>query len=245
MTVKKKTRINPTEKKHTMEKAPFILLILNCQKYRTKALFQKRTWLTQLPANILYFHVIGDPDMDIPFCFFPEENRLMVRVQDDYVSLPKKVLAALRAVSQTYCFEYIFKTDDDQMVVNISFFSVLTRLLSSAVHSVEKKVHYGGNIVDVMHSYVSQYSRIHPELPANLPIQKTKYCSGRFYFLSREAVAFLVTDRVSALVAREYLEDYAIGFYLAPIFKVNIMHLGVGKHFVDVPPEEYDKMMRK
>ena len=41
-------------------KKDFILLILNCYKYREKAIKQKNTWLNKINKNIIYFHILGD-----------------------------------------------------------------------------------------------------------------------------------------------------------------------------------------
>ena len=57
------------------------------------------------------------------------------------------------------------------------------------------KIHYSGNVVNVNQAYISQYHKIHPELPLDLPILPTKYCSGRFYILSCEAVDDLLKKR--------------------------------------------------
>ena len=50
----------------------YVLLIFNCVKYRDKALYQKNTWLRELPSlnnanNLIYFHVIGDPNLEQEF----------------------------------------------------------------------------------------------------------------------------------------------------------------------------------
>ena len=48
----------------------FILLILNCVKYREKALKQKETWLNILThTNLLYFHVIGNSTLVSDYVF--------------------------------------------------------------------------------------------------------------------------------------------------------------------------------
>ena len=47
----------------------FILLIMNCQKYREKAEAQKNTWLKELPSNIKYYHVIGNSELKTDFEF--------------------------------------------------------------------------------------------------------------------------------------------------------------------------------
>jgi hypothetical protein len=96
----------------------YILLIFNCHKYRFKAEKQKDSWLPKIPSNLLYFHVLGDPNLETDYKFLTEDNILLVKVEDDYNSLPKKVIRAYQATFNTYEFKYIFKTDDDQQVTN-------------------------------------------------------------------------------------------------------------------------------
>ena len=69
----------------------YILLIINCEKYRNKAILQKTTWLKNIPTYLCYYHVIGDPDLDSEFEFDNEERILWVKTEDDYLSLPKKL----------------------------------------------------------------------------------------------------------------------------------------------------------
>jgi len=205
----------------------YILLIMNCEKYREKALKQKETWLPQLPSHIIYFHVIGDPTMKVPFLFDLIERVLYVNTEDDYNSLPKKVISAYDAVYKTYQFKYIFKTDDDQHLLNTQFFNILTNLLEDS----NQRVHYGGKIMDVNIPYLCGYHKIHPELPENLIIQATQYCNGRFYLLSHDSIMYLTTKKDK--IQREYIEDYAIGYYLPPFLKRIILKINTDKHFVD------------
>ena len=72
---------------------------------------------------------------------------------------------------------------------------------------------------------------MHPELPKHLPILQTQYCSGRFYILSNLAVQQLITKK--DLIFKECLEDYAIGYYLDPILKKNILNIQTNKYFID------------
>ncbi len=210
----------------------YILLIFNCYKYRHKAQKQKDSWLPVLPSNLLYFHVLGDPNLETEFQFLIEDNILLVKVEDDYNSLPKKVIRAYQAILNTYEFKYIFKTDDDQQVTNIKIFETIMSLLNKKYEDPDKKIHYGGHIVDVKQTYQSQYYRIHAELPQNLLVKATKYCSGRFYFLSYDAIKFLVEEKKD-LIEAEFLEDYAIGYYLSDLFKKNMLPLDTNKYFVD------------
>lgn len=211
----------------------FIMLIMNCKKYAKKAEFQKMTWLPKIPAYLRYYHVIGDESLDASFKFDDANNVLWVKVADDYNSLPKKVIAAYNAVYDTFQFKYLFKTDDDQILIKPQFFDTIRGLVASTM----PPIHYGGYIVDVKQPYLSQYNKIHPELPSQLPLYVTKYCSGRFYFLSRSAISSLINQ--SDRIAKEYLEDYAIGFYLDARFKTNMMNISTNKFFTDIELSDF------
>lgn len=217
----------------------YIMLIMNCKKYVKKAAFQKRTWLPLIPSYLRYYHVIGDETMNDPYRFDDENRILWVKVADDYNSLPKKVINAYEAVFNTFQFNYLFKTDDDQILVNPKFFDMLTGLITKRT----PRPHYGGFIVNVDKPYLSQYNKIHPELPDKLPLYVTKYCSGRFYFLSRSAILNLLNRK--DFIYNEYLEDYAIGFHLNPIFKENILSLATNQFFTDIELSDFPKWIEE
>ena len=218
----------------------YIMLIMNCKKYQNKAKFQKMTWLQHIPSYLRYYHVIGDPDLqDAKYKFDDENSVLWVKVEDDYNSLPKKVIAAYKAVYETFDFKYVFKTDDDQILVNPKFFNTLVGFITKK----SRKSHYGGFIVDVQKPHISEYYKIHPELPTNLPIYVTKYCSGRFYFLSKQAIIYLLTKR--ELIEREYLEDYAIGFHLNQIYKKDMLPLATNKFFTDIELSDFSRLLKE
>jgi len=216
----------------------YIMLIMNCKKYIKKAKFQKMTWLKFIPSFLIYYHVIGEPDLDVDYKFDNENNILWIKVEDDYNSLPKKVIRAYKAVNETFNFKYIFKTDDDQILVNNKFFDIIKSITYSP-----KKIHYGGYIVDVKQNYLSQYHKIHPELPSYLPILQTKYCSGRFYFLSNQAILNLISK--SYLIEKEYLEDYAIGYNLDLFYKSNMINIASNNYFTDIERSDFPKMLEE
>lgn len=216
------------EETSLMEEQDFVMLIINCKKYAKKALFQKETWLKFLPNYIKFFHVIGNNKLKSEFSFDNDKNILWVKTPDDYNNLPEKVYTAYKAVRQTYNFKFIFKTDDDQNLTNNKFFDIITNLIKIKTPTT----HYGGHIIDVKNPHYSQYNRIHPELPDNLVINPTKYCSGRFYFLSRDAVLDLLEKKQKIL--NEYLEDYAFGFHLDDKYKESILNITTSKYFTDI-----------
>jgi len=216
----------------------YIMLIMNCKKYLKKATFQKMTWLPKIPSYLQFYHVIGDESLEENFKFDNETQILWVKVADDYNSLPKKVIAAYNAVFETFNFKYIYKTDDDQILVNEKFLDIVKGLTS-----ITPIIHYGGYIVNVTENYLSQYYKIHPELPSYLPVLKTKYCSGRFYFLSKQAIANLLSKR--GLIENEYLEDYAIGYNLDQYFKINMLNVETNKFFKDIELSDFSKLVEE
>ena len=216
----------------------YIMLIMNCKKYLKKAKFQKMTWLPKIPAYLKFYHVIGDETLDNDFVFDDENQILWVKVADDYNSLPKKVIASYDAVNKTFNFKYLYKTDDDQILVNENFFDVIRSIISK-----NRDIHYGGFIIDVKQNYLSQYNKVHPELPAHLPVLQTKYCSGRFYFLSKQAIEDLIRKR--KMIEKEYLEDYAIGYNLNPYFKLNMLNLFTNKFFTDIELSDFPKLIEE
>lgn len=211
----------------------FIMLIMNCKAYKSKAEFQKKTWLKYIPNNLKYYHVIGIEELDEEYKFDNNDNILYVKNKDDYISLPHKVITSYKAIYENFKFKYIFKTDDDQILVNNTFLNTLSNLLLTKT----PKIHYGGFIVNVDTPYISQYNKIHPELPIDLKLYKTKYCSGRFYILSQESIKYLIYKK--DLISKEYLEDYAIGFYLHDYFKKDIFNIKTNQFFTDIEKSDY------
>ena len=209
-------------------KQDYLLLIMNCVKYRKKALVQKSDWLQRIPSYLKYYHVIGNEKMEKDFLIDEEERIIWVKAKDDYNSLPSKVIAAFSAIQQTHTFKYIFKSDDSVLLQNDKFFDTIIGVITRMV----PKVHYGGKIVNVEIPYMSKYYLLHPELPKDMIIQSTKYCTGSLYFLSSEAVTNLLSKRES--VCKEYLEDYAVGLNLHPFFKKIMLPISSDKYFKEL-----------
>jgi hypothetical protein len=209
-----------------METCDYILLILNCEKYKDKAENQKQTWLKLLPQHIRYYHVIGNKlkcqDKEI---YIDEDNRVIyTNTKDDYNSLPSKVITALSGVLEKFDFKFIMKTDDDQKLVVPTFFDTFVNILN------EKKAHYGGYSLKVP-DHFSQYYLVHDCLPKNLFLKSTKYVNGRFYFLSKEAVQDVVSKKEN--IKKQIIEDHAIGLFLDEKYKESLLHFDTRRIFFD------------
>ena len=207
----------------------FVLLILNCKKYAHKATVQKQTWLADMDN---YFHVIGDKDIckDNAYHFDQENKILYTNTGDDYNSLPAKVITAFKAVHETMSVDYIFKTDDDQRLIQPNFFNVLSTILTAKLKSDDTKIYYGGNAINI-NTHVSRYYIEHPELPHDNILEACTYCNGRFYLLHIDAVTNLL-PKYDAICSR-VIEDHAIGFYLDEHIRDKILIIHNDKVFKD------------
>jgi hypothetical protein len=101
-------------------KQDYVLMILNCEKYRYKAEYQKKTWLSTL--DIFYLHILGKEELDNEYQLELSTNTLYVRCKDDYISLSSKTYYALKAINDLFEYKHIFKTDDDQDLTKPIFF---------------------------------------------------------------------------------------------------------------------------
>lgn len=204
----------------------YVMLILNCYKYKSKAEHQKNTWLKTLNDDITYFHIIGDSNITLnnKYMIDHSNNIIYTNTKDDYVSLPHKVIVALEAINENYNYKYIFKTDDDQMLKNDKFFNIISKLLSA------KEYNYGGRVLSVP-DHNSNYHVIHDELPKKLFLKGTTYCTGRFYILSKLSVDYLITQK--SKIIKHIIEDHAIGLYLSDKLKGLTLNIMTDNFFID------------
>ena len=184
----------------------YVILILNCNKakYLRTANIQRNTWLKN---ENNYYHIIGDPSKCVNNKYIIDQSNKMIYTNtgDDYNSLPAKVITAFLAVQETMDVDYIFKTDDNQMLQKPNFFKILTDLL------VKKDISYGGYALKV-NTHVSELFYAHPEFPRNVILEGCTYCSGPFYILSKDALDNVLEKYDD--ICKRLVEDHAIGFYL-------------------------------
>ena len=192
-----------------MKSIDYILLIVNCKKYKYKAELQKSEFLNTLQKNIKYFHIIGDLDMEKNYKI--ENDILYVKTKDDYNSLPHKIIEAYKAIYNEFDFKYILKTDDNQFPVE-NFYINITEYLNKNNH-----INYGGLIWDIKNTEYSPYWQVQPTLPKNIIMYPCKYAAGAFYLLSKRVIPDILSKEDK--IKNEYLEDYAIGYYMDRKFK--------------------------
>lgn len=211
----------------------YILLILNCDKYKYKAEIQKKIWLNTLTNNIKYFHIIGNSNIcdNNEYIFDNSKNILYVNTPDDYLSLPNKIITAIKAINENYKYKYIFKTDDDQILIKDNFFETLIGVLNNNI------THYGGLIIGV-NDHISNYWLVHDCLPKDILLKKTTYCNGRFYLLSNKLIADLLLniDKIKTHI----IEDHAIGYYIPDKYKNDVLKINTDSIFIDF--EKYIKI---
>lgn len=200
-----------------MKSKEYILLIMNCVKYKEKAQRQKDGWLKDIPPNLIYYHVIGDESLATEYKFDEENRILYVKTPDDYNSLPYKVISAYAAIDAEYTYKYVFKTDDDQHLTQ-------PHLLKEWMNDIQIHTpNYGGRLITIHNDHISEYYHFHPELPRNVLMRRSQYCNGRFYILSKIAIQDLLKKR--DFFRKEYFEDYAVGYYMDFDIKSRFMHI--------------------
>ena len=109
-----------------------------------------------------------------------EENILYVNTKDDYNSLPSKMITALNAVNETIEYKYVFKTDDDQMLIDDNFFTIYPIIYKKTVNMIMK-------ICCKVPDHISQYYTVHDCLPKDLFLKQCMYCNDVFIFYPKKS----------------------------------------------------------
>jgi hypothetical protein len=159
---------------------------MNCKKYDNKRQYQLNTWLKNCPV-ILWFHIIGDESIENEYEIDEKNHLLKVNTPDNYISLPKKIYLALKAIYDSYKnITHILKTDDD-MDCNISELSKYMNIIPNYDYG-GFKVHVTENIYSTYHYHSSDDKT--PSL-----ILAGSYVNGRFYFLSRNLIEHILKQK--------------------------------------------------
>lgn len=105
-------------------KQPLILVgVCSCRHARARRDACRETWLSQIPAGIVYKFFLGrpteEPGDEKESEVFPAEDMsdvVELDVNDSYAFLPAKGLAFYKFALEHYSFDWLFKCDDDTYV---------------------------------------------------------------------------------------------------------------------------------
>ncbi len=210
------------------ERIKFVLQINNCKKYASRRAMQTRTWCKDIPDDIVWYHVIGDPTLK-ECVYKPEEHLLIVPAGDSYECLPQKVY-------QSYNFAYLnfpsahhlVKTDDDA-IVNIS------KLLSVIEENKEKDyfgglVHHNGGKNFYGYDIVQDKSK----LPVDgIDTPKLNYIVGGVICISMPALKLLSSRK--EIFDKHIYEDLFVAEAIADEFKPQHIKLFSNEFDFNVP----------
>lgn len=102
-----------------MIKEDIVIVIISCKKYEWRRVLQESS-LSNI-KNLTYYYIVGSPEKCGDQKYIFENKTLYLNEPDDYISLPKKVMGAFRAIHENYDYKYIIKMDDD-LIPNIPNF---------------------------------------------------------------------------------------------------------------------------
>lgn len=216
-------KLNKNTKNKDLTYNDIIVVILNCKKYKHKREKQLNSWIKKIPKKLKYFHIIGDENLKEKYKIDKEENIIYVNCKDDYLSLPKKVIIAYQAIEENFDYKYVFKTDDDQNIKE-EFWDLIINNLNPAIN-------YGGQFVMLKKDTKIEpaYQNMHRELPIDLLLQKTIYCGGRFYLLSRTLVLDLISKK--ELFVDKIIEDHSVGLLMEKKLQDNALYFNINNYF--------------
>ena len=199
------------------------MFILNCKKYARKRLVQTKRWLESFP--IQWFHVIGDETIDSDYMYKPDEHLLIVKCPDTYDALPMKTYSAVSAILELFpeC-KTLLKTDDDMTCKVESFLGIL---------DVLKRTDYAGEFISAKPEFSTyHYPNVEESNRKPFWIEKTEYCPGRFYSLSRKAAEYIQSHK--DYFSKQVFEDYAVGYLVTRMPGATFANIPAPSFFSDV-----------
>jgi hypothetical protein len=184
----------------------YVLFILNCYKYEGKRQQQLNSWLKNLKIpNFKFYHIIGNENLKTEYEI--EDNKIIVKCEDNYESLPQKTFLAIRAIKDIHKnLKFILKTDDD-MNVNINYLTTLLKILEPT------KCDYYGEFITIPKEHYSIYhfDKVEKETSKRqIKMECITYSPGRFYILSNNFCNKILQE--SDYFKNSMFEDYAIGY---------------------------------
>lgn len=173
--------------------------ILSCARNEHKRVNQ------DLSKSIFeYKYFIGNPELTNPLV---DGNIVYLPCGDGYEHLTEKTKHMVKWIMDTRpTTDYIFKTDDD---ININF-EKLSHLFANICLN---RYDYCGKAVNIQqHISTYHYGKcLDSKYEIPVVMNKTSYCAGGGYFLSKKAALKLITEIDSY---KNLFEDYSVGYTL-------------------------------
>lgn len=186
------------------------LLICCCNKYYAQYEKISKIWnnIIQKYNDIQLFYLFGDKSISNTIVDIVS-NKLIIKMEDIYENLPKKIYEALTYIYNNYpTIQHIFKTDDDIEFENYD------EIINEIRNKIELNADYAGLITESARGGYVKENKLHK---FNNPLKiakydKSVYCYGAGYLLSKKSIR-IITENKSYMYSR-CLEDVSIGHLL-------------------------------
>lgn len=173
-------------------------MILSCEKYKDRRERQE-VWIKKI--MIPYYYIIGNPLLDTEYVVDQENKIIYIKCKDTYDALCIKMYLGSKVIYSLYpTLKYLFKTDDDTMCDLDKFYKLFESI---------QGYDYGGNVISCDSHYSTyHYPNVEDVYKYPILVEKSQFCAGFFYFLSRKAVEILLKEK--DLMYSHFFEDYAV-----------------------------------
>ena len=166
---------------------------------------QRKHILDNINDDFIFYYFIGDPNLDSAYKIDKDNNIVYLKVEDDYISLSKKVYYAIKFINDNYSdsINGIFKTDDD-VFLN---FKKLSKCIKENINSK-----YFGQLCSIPNDQFKTTIRNKYCNVDDITLDKCEYCSGYGYYISKETIPFIIENKESYDIS--YFEDVCTGIVL-------------------------------
>lgn len=187
------------------------IMVCCCYKYKNQFNKISNFWNNIEQENKIFkiFYLFGNPKVDKNE-YNNKTKELILKVDDTYESLPKKIYEAINFINLNYPeIGGIYKTDDDIEYDNIN--DLLEQLKKNQI----KQIDYCGFVIDKVKSGLIKEGRLKKFSNRNVENAKydmSNYCYGAGYYISKKSMNFISLNK--KYIYGQFLEDVCIGHVL-------------------------------
>lgn len=203
------------------------ILVCCCYKYYKQYEYISKKWNKIDDNNIKIFYLFGNEKIKNSY-YDSKTNILLLKVNDNYESLPKKIYLAIRYILEKYPeINGIYKTDDDIVYQKID---ILIKIIK---YCYNNDINYSGLIIDNIDRDKISDRRIRKRFENkkinNIYHSDAIYCYGAGYYLSKTSMKIIKEHQI--YIYKQYLEDVSIGHILN---KYNIYPIRMNLKFKEI-----------